>query len=136
MYDLLINIPSPDDGLLDVTRNLKDGLNVTATYTGLTEGGLHTVKFVGTRKELTVVARRFVNSISGDINDLMTLVERISLIEYNVTSVSDAATRVRQYLKQFATLGGNDPEVIHVANHKQLLVSDITLLLDALGRDR
>lgn len=50
--------------------------------------------------------------------------------------VSDAATRLRNYLTDFATLGGVDPEIIHKANYSELRRSDLTLVLDALGRDR
>jgi len=50
--------------------------------------------------------------------------------------VSDAAIRLRKYLADFATLGGVDQEVIHTANYSSLRVSDLRLVLDALGRDR
>lgn len=50
--------------------------------------------------------------------------------------VADAATRVRAWLNERNSMSGLDPEVLHTANRKELRASDLTLVLDALGRDR
>jgi hypothetical protein len=50
-----------------------------------------------------------------------------------VSEISESVRRVREWLDQFATLGGVDPEIAHRANHAELRTSDLRRLLDAVG---
>lgn len=92
------------------------------------------VKFTGVYADLLIVIGR---AIRNDEAKMREMIERIRPVpKVDEDRVGEAATRVRRWLAEYRTLGGIDQTTIHTANHAPLFTSDVTLLLDALGRDR
>lgn len=136
MYSLILDI-TVQPGLMtaDTVKMLTADTDVQAEYLDRTPGAQHpSVKFTGPALELVTVIQRYAGDDVAAITSLMSCIKPETALD-GTRAVSDAATRLRKYVAARGQMEGIDPEVIHIANDVQLRRSDLTLVLDALGRD-
>lgn len=112
---------------------LVQDLSVTTRHLGKSiASGWPAIEFTGEWSQLALVADRYttLNSVNVD-EDRLALITRIKSVK-EPGRVDTAINRVRKYLTEFATLGGLDHDIIHVANYAQLRVCDLNAILDSL----
>lgn len=119
----------PSEALSVLVRDL----SVSTRHLGKSiAGGWPAIEFTGEWSQLALIADRYttLNSVNVD-EDRLALITRIKSVK-EPGRVDTAIDRVRKYLADFATLGGLDYDIIHVANYSELRVCDLQLLLDSL----
>jgi len=113
------------------------GTEVSVEHRGTGDSGWPEVKFTGSWSDLATVVDRYVRPGTPLADaERITLISRITREDEVVqtASVDGAVARVRAYLTEFATLGGLDHDIIHVANYAQLRVCDLNAILDSLKK--
>lgn len=134
IYEITLPVSTSQGFLHETLGPLVVGTVVSTEKVGIEHGtDFPIIKFTGPYADLVIVSGRVIRN---DETELRESIGRIKLVpKPAVDEVAMAATRVRRYLAEFKKMEGVDHERIAQANHHILRARDLTLLLDALGRD-